>query len=590
MGLRGPGAGRAKAARELASQSKRKLPWLKKGMPRVQRIVAFLEFLPITKGKLVGRRMKLLPEQRRYIEKVYGPTGKGRVRLAIKSEPRGNGKTGLISGLALCHLLGPESEPRGEVYSAAIDRQQAGLIFNEMEAIILAVPEFAGRVNPQRFHKRMEVLDGDGAGSIYEALSADARRAHGLAPSFWVYDELAQARDSELLENLRTAMGKRKAALGMVISTQAPNDDHPLSVLIDDALGGHDASIVVDLQSAPVDADPFDVETIRACNPAAGVFLDLDDIVQEAKQAQRLPLLEARFRNLRLNQRIDGNIDNRVITRPVWEACKAELDVADLRGRRCYGGLDLSGKHDLCALVLAFPDDEPDVGFDLLSFFWTPEGQMAARRDQERTRFRQWITDKHITSVPGPVVKYRYMAGQLARLMGEFDIRAIGYDRWRIDDFKIDLADEGLELPLEPYGQGFKDISPAIEYFVELALSGRVRHDGNPVLTAAVSNAITVKDPAGNLKIDKDKSNRTGIVRIDGFQAALMALGTAKRFVDENQISVFDLLAEEDGKTPAEDPQSDDVDMAILADPRHPRWAEMRERYDSRLPADEDYF
>jgi len=535
MGLRGPGASRARLAREQAEKSKRKLPWKKKGLNRVQRVIAFLEFLPITKGKLQGKRMRLLPEQREYVRKVYGRSGTNRVRIAIKSEPRGNGKTGLIAGLALCHLLGPESEPRGEVYSAAIDRQQAGLIFNEMEAIILAVPEFAARVNAQRFHKRMEVLDGDGAGSIYEALSADARRAHGLAPSFWVYDELAQARDGELLENLRTAMGKRKAALGMVISTQAPTDDHPLSMLIDDALEGHDDSIVLDLRSAPLDADPFAPETIRACNPAAGVFLDLDDIVKEAEQARRVPMFEARFRNLRLNQRIDGNAENRIVTRPIWEACKAEIDVSDLAGRKCFGGLDLSGKDDLTALVLAFPDDEPEPGYDLLSFFWTPEGRMAARKERERDLFRVWIGKGHIAPVPGPVIKYRFMAAQLADLQRQFDIQAIGYDRWRIDDFKGDMAEEGVDLPLEPYGQGFKDISPAIEYFVELALSGRLRHDGNPVLTSCVANAITVKDSAGNMKIDKEKSNRAASVRIDGLQAALMALGTAKRFEPEQK-------------------------------------------------------
>src|SRR5687768_17572898 len=107
MGLRGPGASRARLAREAAEQSKRRLPWKKKGLTRVQRIVAFLEFLPITKGKLEGKRMKLLPKQKRFIERVYAPRGDKRTRIAIKSEPRGNGKTGLIAGLGLCHLLGP---------------------------------------------------------------------------------------------------------------------------------------------------------------------------------------------------------------------------------------------------------------------------------------------------------------------------------------------------------------------------------------------------------------------------------------------------------------------------------------------------
>src|SRR5580765_861969 len=220
-------------AREaLADKRPRKLPWQKKGLSRVERVIAFLEFLPITKGIKLGTNLKLLPGQRRFIERVYGST---EVRLAVRSEPRGNGKTGLVAGLALCHLLAPEAELRGECYSAAVDRLQAGLIFNEMEAIILAVPDFAVRCNIQRYRKWIEVIEGVGFGSKYEALSADARRAHGLSPTFWAYDELAQAKDRVLLDNLQTAMGKRKRSLGVIISTQAADDDHPLSLLIDDA-------------------------------------------------------------------------------------------------------------------------------------------------------------------------------------------------------------------------------------------------------------------------------------------------------------------------------------------------------------------
>ena len=87
----------------------------------------------------------------------------------------------------------------------------------------------------------IEVLEGEGAGSIYESLSADDKRAHELnEPSFWVLDE-SPAPNSDLLDNLRTAMGKRNESLGIVISTQAANDLHPLSQLIDDALLGEES-------------------------------------------------------------------------------------------------------------------------------------------------------------------------------------------------------------------------------------------------------------------------------------------------------------------------------------------------------------
>src|SRR4029077_2954095 len=133
--------------------------------------------------------------------------------------------------------------------------------------------------------------------------SADSRRAHGLAPSFWAYDELAQTKDRNLLDNLQTAMGKRTRSLGVVISTQAADDDHPLSQLIDDVTTGADRSMVVHLLTAPVDADLFDADVIRSVNPAFGKFLDEADVLAEAERARRMPSFESAFRNLRLNQR-----------------------------------------------------------------------------------------------------------------------------------------------------------------------------------------------------------------------------------------------------------------------------------------------
>lgn len=511
-------------------------------------MIAFLQWLPITKGPLAGKRMRLLPEQREFVEEVYGNLdhrGVRRRRIAIKSEPKGNGKTGLISGLCLAHLVGPESEPRGEVYSAAIDRQQAGIIFGEMEAVIRAVPEFALQVNVQRFHKRIEVIEGPAAGSVYEALSADARRAHGLAPSLFAYDELAQARDRVLLDNLINGLGKRKEALGLIISTQAPDDTHPLSQLIDDGLSGADASIFVQLLAAPSDADPFDEATWRDCNPALGIYLSLEEMRTAAERARRLPAFEPAFRNLRLNQRVDARQEDRIVTAAVWKEGVVAVDRAMLKGRTCYGALDLSGKHDLTSLTLVFPDDEPQPGYDVLPFFWTPAGQLENRTPAERDRFKLWIAQGLITAIPGPTVRFSYVAAQLVELSREFEIAVLGYDRWRIDDFKADLAevDASLEVPLAEFGQGFKDMGPAVEWFAELALTGRIRHGGHPVLTAAVAGAILTSDPAGNQKIDKDRSSGRGPVRVDGAVTLAMALELARRTVGTRTVDVFAMVA-----------------------------------------------
>jgi phage terminase large subunit-like protein len=528
MGLRGfqgiQGQARKHAKETVAARKrKRVLPWERKGMSRVAKVIAFLEFLPITKGKLTGRKLKLLPSQRAFIEDLYGRAENDRVRLGIFSEPRGNGKTGLIAGLVLCHLLGPEAEMRGECYSAGIDRLQAGLIFNEMEATILAEPDFAARCNVQRFRKQIEVIDGHGIGSKYEALSSDARRAHGLSPTFWAYDELAQAHDRVLLDNLQTAMGKRKRSLGVVISTQAADDDHPLSQLIDDAQTNVDPSIVVHLLSAPADADPFDPDVVRAVNPAFGKFLDEADVLAEAERARRMPSFESAFRNLRLNQRIAPHARNQLMTPTVWALGDAAINEAMFAdGRPVFGGLDLSSTIDLTALVLAAEDNDGNV--HLLPRAWTPADTLTERGLNDRAPYDVWVRAGQLTAVPGKAIDYDWVATALGEAGEQMNLRQVNYDRWSIKQFKQTMDRLGISAPLEPMGQGFQDMSPAVKAFQLLAVSGRIRHGNHPLLRMCFINAVVVRDAADNCKLDKSKAYG----RIDVAVAAIMAVGALK--------------------------------------------------------------
>lgn len=520
MGLRGPGSKKRSLAGSTPTRQKR-LPWEKRGLSRVERVVAFLEFLPITKGILAGTKMRLLPNQREFVEAVYGnvdDTGRRIVRTAIKSEPRGNGKTGFIAGLCLAHLLGPEAEPRGEVYSAAIDKKQAGLLYSEMAAIIAEVPEFDDRVNVQRFHKLIEVLDGDGKGSIYEALSADVRRGHGLAPSLWVYDEYAQVRTDELFDNLQTAQGKRKESLGIVISTQAATDQHPLSILIDDAAKGDDPGTYLQITAAPEDADPFDADLWQAVNPAWGIFLDESEFRAQAERARRVPSFLPRFCNLRLNMRIEA--EERFLAAPDWRACGADIDVPALKGRRCYLGLDLSSTTDLTALAAWFPETG-----DLLLWFWKPAEGLDEAERLDHVPYKTWVRQGFIETTPGRAIDKAFVAHRLGEIVQTYDVAALAFDRWGMKELERILVDEGIKLTLEPWGQGWQDMGPALDATETAVLQKRLRHPKNPVLDMCVANAVAVSNPAGARKLDKAKST----TRIDGLQAAAMAIGLAAR-------------------------------------------------------------
>jgi phage terminase large subunit-like protein len=516
MGLRGAHARKPKPTKAQPVQS----AWSRKHT-RVDRVIAFLESLPITKGILAGTKMRLLPGQKRFIQAVYGRVGRdGRrqIRVAIKSDPRGNGKTGLLAGLALCHLLGPEAERRGEIYSAAYNKLQAALIYNEMQAIVLEVPEFAARCNLQRFNKVVEVMSGVGAGSIYESLSADDKRAHGLSPSFWIYDELAQAPNADLLDTLRTSMGKRRESLGVIISTQAATDQHPLSQLIDDAALGEDPSVYLQLAAAPIDADIFEEKTWFSCNEALDIFLDLNEFRAVAAQAQRLPNFRSRFENLRLNKRVDMNLQ--FIADADWMRCDRPLDMVELAGKPCYAGLDLSQTTDMSALVLYWPDSGA-----VLPYFWLPAEGLFDRDRKEGGHYRTWRDRGLLETTPGRAINYKAIIRRLAEISMQYELVHVAYDRAFIKTFIAKCDEEGVKLPLTEYGQGYVSMSPAVQELEASILDRRIHHGGHPILRWQVSNVAIEVDPAGNRKPSKKRA--TG--HIDGVVALMMAMGAAAK-------------------------------------------------------------
>lgn len=525
MGSRGANAVSAKDREDLAKLARKRLPWRKRGLSRAQRVIAFIEHLPITSGLLCGQKMRLMDWQKEWIEAVYRTNGDGAriVRTALLSVGRKNGKSGLAAGLTLCHLLGPESEPRGQCYTAACDRAQAAIIFSEMSAIIDLCPEFAHRVKVSSYHKRIEVLDGDGAGSRYEALSSDAKTKMGLSPSFSVVDEFGFAPNDELLTALQTASGARSEPLMVVISTQAPNDQHPFSQMIDYALKIERGEETNDafygkLYAAETDDDPWHPETWAKANPAIGVFRSLEDIARQSQEAQKMPGKEAAFRNLILNQRIAA--ETRFVNASEWKACCGELR-PDLDGKVAYGGLDLSWSRDLTALVLVVPD--ADGTYDVVTRAWLPDDGLHEKAREDRTPWTLWRDQGHLTTCRGKTISPRDVALTILDYERQFDLRAIGYDRWGIANLKRELDAVGSKVELVPIGQGFRDMAPACDKLESAIARTELRTGGNPILTMSASNAVVSADPAGNRKLTKSKSDG----KIDPLVALAMALTAA---------------------------------------------------------------
>jgi phage terminase large subunit-like protein len=470
--------------------------------------------------------------QKRFIRDVYEPhgaDGKRLVRRAVLSVARKNGKSAILAALALAHLVGPEAIQNGEIYSAANDRDQAALIFKVAAQIVRADPELSRMLRVVDSTKTIACY---GNGSTYKAISAEAGTKHGLNPSLVIFDELAQARNRDLFDVLDTSMGARSEPLMVTISTQSADPEHLLSKLIDDGLSAKDPTTVVHLYAVPDDCeDIFNPKVWKLANPALGSFRSLTDFKSMADRAQRMPGEESKFRNLYLNQRFDEKTP--LIARADWFACQGAPEWRD--GEPVYLALDLASTTDLAALVMVSADAESDR---VRSWFWKPEANLDehAARDfgSGHRRYHEWRDGGWLRTTPGRSIDPSFIAAKVGELAGRFEIRGLAYDRWRVADFLRHLDAEGIQaskdgegggLRVVSWGQGFRDMAPAVDAFERSVIARKLQHDGNPVLTWNVANAMVATDPAGNRKLDKDRAT----FRIDGAQALAMALGLKTR-------------------------------------------------------------
>ena len=493
---------------------------------RADRIIAFIEALTVPSGEGAGGPFKLRPWQKRFIRDIYEPHGlnnRRRVRRAILSIARKNGKTALIAALVLVHLVGPEAIPNGEIYSAANDREQAAQVFKVAKQMVDADPELAAIVKPTASTKTLACY---GNGSIYRAISAEAGTKHGLNPSLVIFDELAQAKSRELYDVLDTSMGAREEPLFITISTQSNDPEHILSKLIDDGLSDADDTTVCHLYAADEDCDLLDEKGWKAANPALGDFRSYDELAVLARKAKRMPAEEPKFRNLYLNQRVAPH--STLIARADWMARQGKAPL--IPGEAIYLALDLSAKTDLTALLAVSVED----GSRVQAWFWKPEDLLEDHERRDRVPYRQWVADDWIKAVPGRAIHPRAVANKIAELFDQYDVKGLAYDRWQIDHLLREFDSVGLQahkdgdgdgLRLVPWGQGFKDMSPAIDALETAILHDELTHPGNPVLTWNLANAVATMDPAGGRKLDKLKAR----FRIDGAVVLAMALGLKAR-------------------------------------------------------------
>jgi len=481
-------------------------------LTRGKKVVAFIEaFCLIPEGQYVGQPMKLLPFQKKFILDVYdNPAGTSRAYLSVA---RKNGKSALIAAILLAHIVGPEAKQNSQIVSGARSRDQAALVFKLAEKMVRLSPQLSEIV---RVVPSSKMLIGLVMNVEYKAISAEAGTAHGLSPVLAILDEVGQVRGPQdsFIEAIETAQGAHASPLLIAISTQAATDADLFSNWLDDAANAKDRRIVSHVYTAPEDCALGDKKSWRAANPALGKFRSLQDMADFAKQAARLPAKENSFRWLYLNQRIEAV--SPFLSKSEWEANATAADVP--LGSPCWAGLDLSASRDLTALVLVFPIDDQ---FHVVPHFFLPRQGIRERSQSEKYPYDTWAKQGYLTLIDGPVIIPSVIAMAVAEISQDYDLQLLSYDRWRIHDFQRELDNIGAQIPMASFGQGFKDMAPAVDKVERLVAERKLRHGGNPILNMCAAGAVIEQDPAGNRKLTKKKS----LNRIDGLVALAMALG-----------------------------------------------------------------
>jgi phage terminase large subunit-like protein len=466
-------------------------------------------------GHRLGEPFELLAFQKEWISKTFRNPRPSR---SILSTGRKNGKTATVAAIVCAALLGPLRRPGGQIISASMSREQAAIIFR-YAVRMLRVSGLAHLVTIRESKKEIEHGP---TGTTFRAISAQSSTAHGLSPYLVLFDELGQARGErlELFDALATAGGAYEDFLMIVISTQAASDSQLLSVLIDDALSGADPRTVVSLHAGDPEKSPWSVPNWKKANPAMGVFRSRQDVENQAAEAKRLPARENAFANLILNLRVSA--EESYLTAETMKINQGEpSEEAFLRGP-VFGGLDLSSRQDLTSLVLCCEDAAGKIHVRV--YAWTPAGTMMERARRDRAPYDLWVKQEYLRTTPGVSIAWDFLAQDIGRICSRYPVERVNYDRWRIEDLRREFDAQGIELPLEGMGQGFRSMGPAMEIFTHHALRGDFLFGNNPVLNWTISNAVLDVDPSGAGKLSKKRS----FGRIDPAVALAMAIAAMK--------------------------------------------------------------
>lgn len=440
----------------------------------------------------------------------------------------------LAAAVAL-YLLYADNEPSAEVYGAAADRQQASIVFDVANQMVRMTPALMKRSKIMGATKR--IVNYANAG-FYQVLSAEVGTKHGLNVSGLVLDEVHAQPNRKLYDVLTKGSGDaREQPLFFLITTAGTEKEsicYELHTKAVDILAGRktDPTFYPVVFGLTDEDDWHDEKNWYKANPSLGQTIQIDRVREAYREALQNPAEENVFKQLRLNMWVSSL--TRFIPEQIFDLGNIPIDMEALKGRDCYGGLDLSSTGDITAFVLIFPPRNEDEKYILLPFFWIPEETIPLRVRRGSVPYDVWQKQGYLLATEGNVIHYGFIEKFIEKLGETYHILEIAFDRWGAVQMVQNL--EGMGFTVVPFGQGFKDMSPPTKEFYKLLMEGKIIHGGNPVLRWMAGNVVVETDPAENIKPTKAKSPE----KIDGIVASIMALDRCIRNAGEQQGSIYD--------------------------------------------------
>jgi phage terminase large subunit-like protein len=483
----------------------------------------FQKFLRHSKGRFANKSFTVLPWQRSLLEDLFGwvrvADDLRRFRVAYISTAKKSGKSTLLSGVGL-YLLTADGEQSAEVYSAAADRDQAGIVAREAMNMVRASPSLARSLEVVESRK---TITHRRSSSFWRVLSGDSFRAEGLNIHGLLFDELHTQRDRRLWDACRYGGAARDQSLLISITTAGHDrnsicfEQYQYAKAVERDWR-HDPQFYPCIWETPADADWANPENWPKANPSWGVTIDPADFAADFRESLRSSTKENSFRRYRLNQWTQQ--DTRWIKMEAWAACNSPPP-GPLEGRECWIGLDLATTFDTSAMVALFPAE--DGTFDVMARFWIPGDNAIERERRDGVPYALWANDPKngLSMTDGNVTDYDVIRRDIVAFGQKYNVRQIAIDRWNATQLALQLQAEGFDVV--GFSQGVGAMSPPSKMLENLIATGRLRHDGNLVLSWMAGNVSVKIDSNDNIKPIKPKPGSPQ--RIDGIVSLVMSLG-----------------------------------------------------------------